>query len=121
MNFITENPRLPIIGRIIRTCSEVISYNFELSYRVEANSICSLGLDLSVKPHGTWLAASKKGKIGVLLNIQERENSSQVVESRGTLVTNYVKGDVRADEYIRNILDSTTKYNGYHLLLFTLT
>ncbi|XP_065204919.1 transport and Golgi organization 2 homolog [Planococcus citri] len=84
----------------------------------EDNSIVG-GRDLESPSQGTWLAASKKGKIGILLNIDIRIPKSEAI-SRGVLVSDFLKEDSNAREFCQNLISKQRQFNGFHLLLFDL-
>ncbi|XP_050353406.1 transport and Golgi organization protein 2 [Nymphalis io] len=64
---------------------------------------------------GTWLAVSSKyKKIGLLLNLPgvKKENA----KSRGTVVANYVKTDLKISEYIESIKNYTSNCNEFNFV-----
>lgn len=85
--------------------------------RIQPTDTDSIGRDEQSESNGTWLAASSNGKIGALLNIQEKQLIENA-ESRGVLVSNFVTGDTPAMQYIQKLINSKKGYNGYNLLLF---
>lgn len=77
------------------------------------------GRDLQSQEHGTWLGINSNGKIGALLNISDKPLISDV-QSRGALVTEYLKKDIEPCAYIQKLKKNGQIFNGYNLLLFDL-
>lgn len=65
---------------------------------------------------GTWLAASKEGRIGVLLNISSDIDPSK--PSRGSIVKNYVTGSEDPKKYLESCYQKRLEFNSYNLVLF---
>ena len=78
------------------------------------------GIDLT--KGGTWLALSTKHindvilRIGILLNINGEVQPIKA-ESRGFLITNYLKGDLTAIDYLNQLEDGKQIYAPYNLVL----
>ena len=70
------------------------------------------GRDLQAR--GTWLGVSRSGRFASVTNYRGGHDP-KAVESRGTLVTGYLLGDIAAKEYIAKI--DTSKYSGFNLLV----
>lgn len=70
---------------------------------------------------GTWLALSKTGKLGIILNLNgEKRPSDLPGKGRGNLISNYVKSDVTTKAYLDDLhLENINgyPYNPYSLLL----
>lgn len=79
------------------------------------------GLDLEPgREGGTWLAVSKAGTVGVLLNILGILDKT--MRGRGKLVTNFLEGDLGTDEYITHkILPIQQEFNKFNLILVDLS
>ncbi|EDO39284.1 predicted protein [Nematostella vectensis] len=79
------------------------------------------GLDLlSGKEGGTWLGFTKSGRFGCLTNYrQSLENyaSHKDAIGRGFLVSDFLKDDISTSDYLRNIQQNGSKYNGFNLLV----
>lgn len=65
---------------------------------------------------GTWLAASKRGKIGILLNVPTDNESSKI--SRGLIVKDYVTGCDHPKKFLESCFRNELNFNGYNLVLF---
>lgn len=78
------------------------------------------GVDMEPgKEGGTWLGASKDGKIGVLLNILGILEPKK--QGRGPLVTDFLKDELSGDEYIKQkVLPIHQEYNKFNLILVDL-
>ncbi|GIY41881.1 transport and Golgi organization protein 2 [Caerostris extrusa] len=81
------------------------------------------GMDLeSGKKGGTWLAMSKKGKIGVLLNIlQPDEEMLPEKKGRGFLPVAYVVDEEVCITYLEEIRSHRVNYNEYLLVTIEFT
>lgn len=64
---------------------------------------------------GTWLAMSKKGKVGVLLNVSGEEPDPEKL-GRGFLVVNYLKGQTPDREFLMGLAQTGYMYNRFHLV-----
>ncbi|XP_074601568.1 transport and golgi organization 2 [Brevipalpus obovatus] len=70
---------------------------------------------------GTWLAMNKRsGKIGVLLNVFQPGKLRDDAKGRGKLVTDYLIID-DDEQYMENIIKSRSEYNGFTLVLISLS
>lgn len=66
---------------------------------------------------GTWLAASKKGKISCLLNVFQPVNSFLAGKaSRGFLVVDYLKSCKKGHQYMEEVKNSGKTYNAFNLI-----
>ncbi|GBM59453.1 Transport and Golgi organization 2, partial [Araneus ventricosus] len=76
------------------------------------------GMDLEPgKEGGTWLAMSKKGKIGALLNIlQPDEEILPGKKGRGFLAVDYVVGEKDCSTYLKDISIEGKNYNEFLLV-----
>lgn len=68
---------------------------------------------------GTWLAAAKTGKIGVLLNISSNIDPDK--PTRGSIVKNYVSGTDDPKKYLEACSEKRQTFNPYNLVLFNKT
>ncbi|XP_076338309.1 transport and Golgi organization protein 2 homolog isoform X2 [Tachypleus tridentatus] len=66
------------------------------------------------KEGGTWLAASKTGKVGVLLNILQKPDKNK--KGRGYLVVDYVTSQKDAASYLKDVQKTGKDYNGFTLV-----
>lgn len=67
---------------------------------------------------GTWLAISTRDKIfkfGALLNITG-ENKNKDALGRGSLVSDYVAGNLLIEQYAENLSSIAKNYNGFSLV-----
>lgn len=66
------------------------------------------------KEGGTWLAMSKKGRLGVLLNVSGASQPQKL--GRGFLVVDYLKTSLSEKEYLEGLKKNSLHYNGFHLV-----
>lgn len=66
------------------------------------------------KEGGTWLAMSKKGRIGVLLNASGKSSPQKL--GRGFLVADFLKTPSSDTEYIETLQQNNQEYNPFHLM-----
>jgi uncharacterized protein with NRDE domain len=64
---------------------------------------------------GTWLAAAKTGRFAAVTNYREQQGLRSALRSRGELVTNFVSGDVSANDFSASLQGD--HYAGFSLLL----
>lgn len=72
------------------------------------------GRDLEAQ--GTWMAMTKSGKISMVTNYRDPKNIDPKAPSRGQLVTDYLLGDKNPEYYLKDVEQSTKKYNGFNLI-----
>lgn len=68
---------------------------------------------------GTWLGMTRAGKVSMLTNYRDPKNINPHAPSRGYLVADYLFDDVRAEDYINDVAQRGSQYNGFNLLLGT--
>jgi uncharacterized protein with NRDE domain len=66
---------------------------------------------------GTWLGISKSGRFAALTNFRDPKNADPNAHSRGTLVSNFLRGDTGIDEYLRELRVTSGDYNPFNLML----
>jgi uncharacterized protein with NRDE domain len=65
---------------------------------------------------GTWLGVTRAGRIAALTNY--RQGTGRVHgQSRGSLVSEYLKGELSAEEYLKELRGQVGQFNGYNLVL----
>ena len=70
---------------------------------------------------GTWLGISRSGKIADLTNHRDfRIPLIDNAPTRGNLVSDFLKGEAKAEEYLQDLAASGEQYNGFSLLAGTL-
>lgn len=72
------------------------------------------GRDLSKL--GTWLGVTTGGRFAALTNYRNPKERAVGKQSRGELVADFLKGDVRPDAYMREAAGKRADYPGYNLL-----
>lgn len=73
------------------------------------------GRDL--KNGGTWLGITREGKFAAVTNYRDPSSLKSDALSRGKLVSRYLIGMRKPDDYLKNISAQVTQYNGFNLLL----
>lgn len=67
--------------------------------------------------NGTWMGVHKDGRWAALTNFRDPSSIKKDAPSRGELVIDYLSEERNATDYIREIRDKATAYNGFNLLL----
>ncbi|VDI65902.1 Hypothetical predicted protein [Mytilus galloprovincialis] len=85
------------------------------------NEDCISGQDMTPgKENGTWLGVSKRGRIGILLNILGVNDPKK--KGRGYLVNEYISSQKDGQEYINEtIKPCSSNYNSFNLILMNLS
>jgi uncharacterized protein with NRDE domain len=65
---------------------------------------------------GTWLAMTKKGKIGMVTNYRDPLNINPHAPSRGHLVSDFLLTEESPGEYLRAVSKKGKEYNGFNLI-----
>jgi uncharacterized protein with NRDE domain len=66
---------------------------------------------------GTWLAMSKKGRIGMVTNYRDPQHINPNAPSRGHLISDFLIHAMPPDQYLKHVSASGSKYNGFNLIL----
>jgi uncharacterized protein with NRDE domain len=64
---------------------------------------------------GTWLAVSRRGRFATVTNYREHQRPAPGLDSRGSLVTDFVASEAAAGDYLRGIAGE--RYAGFNLLV----
>jgi uncharacterized protein with NRDE domain len=72
------------------------------------------GRDL--KNGGTWLGVNRNGKFAAVTNYRDPASLKSGAPSRGKLISDYLKGNRNADDYLKKIFSRADHYNGFNLL-----
>lgn len=73
-----------------------------------------------MKAGGTWLAMTKTGRFAALTNQPFTNHEPVELTSRGELISNFLKGEMTAIEYAKELRTNRLNYDGYNLLFGTL-
>jgi len=68
---------------------------------------------------GTWLGITRNGRFAALTNYREPATYLHGAPSRGLLVSNFLRGEMTADEYLAFLRREGRNYNGFCLLFGT--
>lgn len=67
---------------------------------------------------GTWLGASRGGRIAALTNFRDPRANQSNAPSRGHLVSQFLESEISAAAFAEMLLPRLAQYNGFNLLLF---
>lgn len=65
---------------------------------------------------GTWLGLNKNGKFAFITNYRDFSLYYPDAPSRGPLVSNYLKGELSPEEYVKSI-ENPKQYSGFNLVV----
>lgn len=71
------------------------------------------GRDL--KLGGTWLAVDRRGRVAAVTNYREPSEPQENLRSRGFLVTDYLFGEAAPYDYLSNLSEHVSEYDGFNL------
>jgi uncharacterized protein with NRDE domain len=66
---------------------------------------------------GTWLGVTTAGRLAALTNYRQAKEAAIHGQSRGQLVSEYLKGELNSEEYLQSLRGKVAGYNGYNLVL----
>lgn len=66
---------------------------------------------------GTWMGVTRDGRFAAVTNIRAPSERRENAPSRGALVADYLRGEMRPDEYIDGIRADAQHFNGFNLLV----
>lgn len=84
----------------------------------EENPNILAGKDLQAG--GTWMGVTQSGYFALLTNYRDPSNIISGAPSRGKLVSDYLLGQFNPASYLQALFSSSSKYNGYNIILGTL-
>ncbi|OQW90033.1 MAG: hypothetical protein BWK72_02050 [Rhodoferax ferrireducens] len=67
---------------------------------------------------GTWLGVSRTGRLAALTNYRSPAMTRSDAPSRGELVSNFLRGNDTAGDYLRQLQGAAKQYNPFNLLVF---
>ncbi|NVO06094.1 MAG: NRDE family protein [Rhodoferax sp.] len=67
---------------------------------------------------GSWLGLSRNGRMAALTNYRQPVADKAAKPSRGTLVADFLLGDMDASSYLADLAPRTDRYNPFNLLVF---
>jgi uncharacterized protein with NRDE domain len=65
---------------------------------------------------GTWLGITRSGRFAALTNYRDPHAARRNAPSRGELVSEFLRSEIRAEDYLERLRAETPAYNGYNLL-----
>ncbi|MBL0745052.1 NRDE family protein [Chryseolinea lacunae] len=66
--------------------------------------------------NGTWMGMTTSGKISLLTNYRDPKNIDPHAPSRGLLVSDYLEGRNRPENYLRAVDEGDAEYNGFNII-----
>lgn len=66
---------------------------------------------------GTWMGVTRDGRFAAVTNIRAPSERRENAPSRGALVADYLRGEMRPEEYIDAIRVDAQHFNGFNLLV----
>ncbi|MDN5211422.1 NRDE family protein [Fulvivirgaceae bacterium BMA12] len=72
------------------------------------------GKDL--KEQGSWLAITRDGKFAAITNYRDPKHIKADAPTRGKLVTDFLLNDHTPEDYLKNLQESGSLYNGFNLI-----
>jgi uncharacterized protein with NRDE domain len=67
---------------------------------------------------GAWLGVDRRGRLAALTNHRDPGNARSNTPSRGSLVSDFLRGYANAQEYLNQLKPRASDYNPFNLLLF---
>lgn len=68
---------------------------------------------------GTWLGMTKQGRFAALTNYRDPTEAKNDKRSRGEIVTNFLTGSLSGEDYLTQLRERHTDYNGFNVLVGT--
>lgn len=132
----SPSPRLPVSlsPLLLFMCSIFFAYKTHPQYRlvvaanrdefyerptaragfwVDAQNILA-GRDLS--KGGTWLGVAKNGRFAAVTNYREMVYSQGKL-SRGELVSDFLRSEIKAEDYLKSVKNKESQFAGFNLLV----
>ncbi len=66
---------------------------------------------------GTWMGVNKDGRIAAVTNYREPSQNKPDAISRGSLVSDYLKGNESAEDYIQKVMLQSNAYDEFNFLV----
>jgi uncharacterized protein with NRDE domain len=73
------------------------------------------GRDL--KAGGTWLGIDRRGRLAAVTNVRQGERELPAPRSRGRLVSDFLRANIRALRYMEQVQSEADLYNGFNLIV----
>ncbi len=109
---VNAHPRYPLVLAANR--DEFLARPTRALHPWEDGSGIMAGRDL--QEGGTWFGVTKEGRWAAVTNYREPGVTKEGAPSRGRLVTDYLRSDDPAEEYLRGLLPADGRFNGFNLL-----
>ncbi len=66
---------------------------------------------------GTWLGITKEGRFAALTNYRDPASTRQNAVTRGQLVSEFLSGSQKPEDYLKTVDEQAENYNGFNLLV----
>lgn len=66
---------------------------------------------------GTWFGITRKGRIGAITNYRDPADLKSAAPSRGSLVSDFLRGDKEPEAYLTRLNVNAGDYNGFNLVV----
>ncbi len=73
------------------------------------------GRDL--EQNGTWMGVTKNGRFAALTNVRDPKSIQPAAKSRGLIVSDFLAGSAAPENFIDNLKDRPSHYNGFNLIV----
>lgn len=70
-----------------------------------------------IQASGTWMGIDRQGRFAAVTNVREPGMNISAARSRGELPSAFLKGEMSAQAYLRQLQDYSHEYAGFNLLL----
>jgi uncharacterized protein with NRDE domain len=85
-----------------------------LAYWEDAPDVLA-GRDL--EKGGTWLGITRRGRFAAITNYRDANHPQKEADSRGFLVSEYLRGTDSPQQYLKALQMTADRYNGFNLLV----
>jgi uncharacterized protein with NRDE domain len=92
-------------------------YNRATSPAAWWHDVPSLLAGKDLKHGGTWMGVTTGGKFAAITNFRDLKNENENTPSRGTIVSEYLRSESPAEEYLFQLNKKDTVFNGFSLIL----
>lgn len=69
-----------------------------------------------IEAGGTWMGVTNRGRIAMVTNYRDPKNMKDNAPSRGHLVSDYLTGNMRPVQYMKDVAQKGKHYNGFNLI-----
>ncbi|MFO1472381.1 MAG: NRDE family protein [Turneriella sp.] len=77
------------------------------------------GADISQSIRGAWLGTNRHGRFAAITNFRDPGKDRKDAASRGLTVRRYLEGGVSTADFVLELVETASQYNGFNLLFGT--